>query len=136
MVGRVSWGTDENGFCLERKIFVQETITKVTCFRGDKWHLDLQKVEFMAEKKFGKTSGNSSANMPPSRRQLPDLEEMLQNEKTEFEEGKKDQPTIDILEINHLQRQFLFQYYVWDHRLVHAASVNINGSSKMGLFSS
>ena len=39
----------------------------------------------MAEKKFGKTSGNGSANMPPSRRQLPDWEEMLQNEKTEFE---------------------------------------------------
>ena len=38
----------------------------------------------MAEKKYGKTSGNSSANMPPSRRQLPDWEEMLQNEKTEF----------------------------------------------------
>ncbi|PWA44382.1 Chaperonin Cpn60/TCP-1 [Artemisia annua] len=99
----------------------------------------------MAEKKFGKTSGNISANMPPSRRQLPYWEEMLQNKKAEFEEslrkvlnqeGKKDQPTIDILEINHLQRQLLFQYYVWDHRLVHAASININGSSKMGLLSS
>ena len=39
----------------------------------------------MAEKKFGKTSGNGSANMPPSRRQLADLEEMLQKEKAEFE---------------------------------------------------
>ena len=33
---------------------------------------------------------------------------------------------IDILEINRLRRQLLFQSYVWDHRLVHAASVNIN----------
>nr|GEU83189.1 3-epi-6-deoxocathasterone 23-monooxygenase [Tanacetum cinerariifolium] len=70
----------------------------------------------MAEKKFEKTSGNSSANMPPSRRQLADLEEMLQKEKAEFEEslqkvlnqeGKKDQPMIYILEINHLRRQLL-----------------------------
>ncbi|GJR74246.1 chaperonin CPN60/TCP-1 [Tanacetum coccineum] len=90
----------------------------------------------MAEKKFGKTSGNSSANMPTSRRQLADLEEMLQKEKAELEqeslqkvlnqEGKKDQPMIDILEINHLRRQLLFQSYLWDDRLVHAASVNIN----------
>nr|GEX20798.1 1-phosphatidylinositol-3-phosphate 5-kinase FAB1B-like [Tanacetum cinerariifolium] len=36
----------------------------------------------MAEKKFGKTSGNSSENMPLS---LADLEEMLQKEKAEFE---------------------------------------------------
>ncbi|PWA48113.1 Chaperonin Cpn60/TCP-1 [Artemisia annua] len=89
----------------------------------------------MAEKKFGKTPGNGSTNMPPSRRQLADLEKMLQKEKAEFEEslqkvlnqeGKKDQPKIDILEINRLRRQLLFQSYVWDHRLVHAASVNIN----------
>lgn len=39
----------------------------------------------MAEKKFGKSSANSSVNMSQSRRQLADLEAMLQKEKAEFE---------------------------------------------------
>ncbi|GJV55182.1 hypothetical protein Tco_1456187 [Tanacetum coccineum] len=67
--------------------------------------------EYLIEKKFGKTSGNSSTNMPLSRRQLAYLEEMLQKEKAEFEES--------------LQK-LLFQSYSWDDRLVHATSVNIN----------
>nr|GEU54424.1 1-phosphatidylinositol-3-phosphate 5-kinase FAB1B-like [Tanacetum cinerariifolium] len=72
-------------------------------------------------KSMRKTSGNSRENMPPSGLQLAYLEDMLQKEKAEFEEslqkvlnheGKKDQPVIDILEINRLRRQLLFQSYV------------------------
>lgn len=36
------------------------------------------------------------------------------------------QPAIDILEINKLWRQILFHSYVWDQRLIHAASISIN----------
>ncbi|XP_075107316.1 1-phosphatidylinositol-3-phosphate 5-kinase FAB1B isoform X2 [Nicotiana tabacum] len=67
-----------------------------------------------------------------NRRQIADLEGMLQKEKEEFEESlqrvlikevKKGQ-SVDILEINRLRRQLLFQSYVWDHRLVYAASLD------------
>nr|XP_016485015.1 PREDICTED: 1-phosphatidylinositol-3-phosphate 5-kinase FAB1B-like isoform X1 [Nicotiana tabacum] len=68
-----------------------------------------------------------------NRRQIADLEGMLQKEKEEFEqeslqrvlikEVKKGQ-SVDILEINRLRRQLLFQSYVWDHRLVYAASLD------------
>ena len=40
-----------------------------------------------------------------------------------MEEVKKGQ-SVDILEINRLRRQLLFQSYVWDHRLVYAASMD------------
>ncbi|KAJ0523447.1 putative 1-phosphatidylinositol-3-phosphate 5-kinase chromatin regulator PHD family [Helianthus annuus] len=71
--------------------------------------------------------------VPQSRRQIADLEAVLRNEKTEFKgslqkilnrEVKKGQPMIDILEINRLRRQLLFQSYMWDHRLVYASSVD------------
>jgi 1-phosphatidylinositol-3-phosphate 5-kinase len=41
-------------------------------------------------------------------------------------EAKKGQPVIDILDINRLRRQLLFQSYVWDHRLIYAASLDKN----------
>ncbi|KAF2300895.1 hypothetical protein GH714_018070 [Hevea brasiliensis] len=41
-------------------------------------------------------------------------------------EAKKGQPVIDILEINRLRRQLLFQSYMWDHRLIYAASLDNN----------
>ncbi|GJX05206.1 1-phosphatidylinositol-3-phosphate 5-kinase FAB1B-like protein [Tanacetum coccineum] len=122
-------------FNYENQEWIQNEVNEVVGRAELLFSKILNALTQMAEKKFGKTSGNSSANMPPSRRQLADLEEMLQKEKAEFEEslqkvlnqeGKKDQPMIDILEINRLRRQLLFQSYVWDHRLVHAASVHIN----------
>lgn len=39
-------------------------------------------------------------------------------------ETKKGQPVIDILEINRLRRQLLFQSYMWDYRLIYAASLD------------
>nr|XP_043636882.1 1-phosphatidylinositol-3-phosphate 5-kinase FAB1B-like [Erigeron canadensis] len=84
----------------------------------------------MAEKKLGKSSVNSSPCMPQSRRHMVYLEEMLQKEKAEFEESLEkilhQKDMIDIFEINRLRRQLLFQSYVWDHRLVYAASVMSN----------
>ncbi|KAI3524910.1 hypothetical protein L1887_03579 [Cichorium endivia] len=80
-----------------------------------------------------KRHGPGSVNGPRKRRQIADLEVMLRKEKTEFEESlkkilnhevKKGQPMIDILEINRLRRQLLFQSYMWDHRLVYASSVD------------
>lgn len=44
--------------------------------------------------------------------------------KTLNKEAKKGQPLIDILEINRLRRQLLFQSYMWDHRLIYAASLD------------
>lgn len=41
-------------------------------------------------------------------------------------EVKVGQPSIDILEINKLRRQILFHSYVWDQRLIHAASLSNN----------
>lgn len=43
-------------------------------------------------------------------------------------EASKGQPVIDILEINRLRRQLLFQSYTWDHRLVYAANLDINSN--------
>ncbi|KAL4178859.1 hypothetical protein AMTRI_Chr13g117270 [Amborella trichopoda] len=69
----------------------------------------------------------SNAKAPESRRRIAELEGMLQKEKAEFEESlqkaiskefNKGQPVIDILELNRLRRQLLFQSYVWDHRLL------------------
>ncbi|XP_061340852.1 1-phosphatidylinositol-3-phosphate 5-kinase FAB1B isoform X2 [Gastrolobium bilobum] len=74
---------------------------------------------------------------PELRRQVAELEGMLQKEKLEFEETLqkilkqdkiKGQPGIDILEINRMRRQLLFQSYMWDHRLIYAA--NLANSSK------
>ncbi|XP_072995253.1 1-phosphatidylinositol-3-phosphate 5-kinase FAB1B-like [Typha latifolia] len=64
------------------------------------------------------------------RRNIVELEGMLQVEKAEFMESlqkimrretKKGQPPIDILEVNKLRRQLLFLSYLWDQRLVFAA---------------
>ncbi|KAG5538034.1 hypothetical protein RHGRI_025205 [Rhododendron griersonianum] len=84
----------------------------------------------------GETSGpGHGTKLSESRRQIAELEAMLQKEKTEFEESlqkianremKKGQPVVDIFEVNRLRRQLLFQSYMWDHRLIYAASLITN----------
>ncbi|XP_048234240.1 1-phosphatidylinositol-3-phosphate 5-kinase FAB1B isoform X2 [Ricinus communis] len=95
----------------------------------------LNALSQIAQKKSSLGPGNSGMKLPESRRQIGELEAMLQNEKTEFEdslqralnkEAKKGQPVIDILEINRLRRQLVFQSYMWDHRLIYAASLDNN----------
>ncbi|TKY64198.1 1-phosphatidylinositol-3-phosphate 5-kinase FAB1B [Spatholobus suberectus] len=74
------------------------------------------------------------------RRQVVELEGMLQKEKLEFEETlqkilkqekRNGQPGIDILEINRLWRQLLFQSYMWDHRLIYATNI-VNSNNESG----
>ncbi|XP_050135002.1 1-phosphatidylinositol-3-phosphate 5-kinase FAB1B-like [Malus sylvestris] len=95
----------------------------------------LNALRQIAEKRSGSGSHSSGMVTPESRHQIVELEGMLQKEKVEFEEllqktlnreAKKGQPVIDILEINRLRRQLLFQSYMWDHRLVYAASLENN----------
>ncbi|MCL7030636.1 hypothetical protein MKW94_022093 [Papaver nudicaule] len=66
-----------------------------------------------------------------SRGLVTELERLLIKEKAELEESlqkslnreaMKGQPIIDILAINRLRRQLIFNIYLWDQRLVYAAS--------------
>ncbi|XP_008797353.2 1-phosphatidylinositol-3-phosphate 5-kinase FAB1A-like isoform X2 [Phoenix dactylifera] len=77
-------------------------------------------------------TGSLDGNMKVSelRRAIVELEGILQKEKAEFEESiqkimkketRKGKPSIDILEVNKLRRQLLFQSYFWDQRLIYAA---------------
>ncbi|CAI9766054.1 unnamed protein product [Fraxinus pennsylvanica] len=93
----------------------------------------LNAISILAGKKFGLGSLNIGMKLPESRRQITDLEGILRKEKAEFEEtlqkilnreAKKGQPIIDVFEINRLQRQLVFQSYVWDHRLIYVASLD------------
>uniref|UniRef100_A0A1D1XVV7 1-phosphatidylinositol-3-phosphate 5-kinase n=1 Tax=Anthurium amnicola TaxID=1678845 RepID=A0A1D1XVV7_9ARAE len=77
-------------------------------------------------------SFNNNVKVLESRHCIVDLEGNLQKEKAQFEESlqkvtkkemKRGQLDIDILEINKLRRQLLIQSYVWDKRLVSAASL-------------
>ncbi|CAI9767100.1 unnamed protein product [Fraxinus pennsylvanica] len=88
-------------------------------------------LRLLVEKKSGSDSLNSSMKVHESSCQLADLEGVLQKEKAEFEEAlqkilnkeaKMGRPAIDILELNRLRRQLVFQSYMWDHRLIYAAS--------------
>ncbi|KAI3463193.1 hypothetical protein Pfo_019856 [Paulownia fortunei] len=91
----------------------------------------LNALRLLVERKSGSSLLNGGMKVPESRRHLADLEGMLQKEKSEFEESlqkilnkevKKGQPAIDILELNRLRRQLVFQSYMWDHRLIYADS--------------
>ncbi|RDY01537.1 1-phosphatidylinositol-3-phosphate 5-kinase FAB1B, partial [Mucuna pruriens] len=93
----------------------------------------------IGEKRSSAAQISNSLKTSELRRQVVELEGMLQKEKLEFEETlqkisnqekRNGQPGIDILEINRLWRQLLFQSYMWDHRLVYAANlVNSNNES-------
>ncbi|KAJ6847495.1 1-phosphatidylinositol-3-phosphate 5-kinase FAB1B-like isoform X1 [Iris pallida] len=90
----------------------------------------LDKMHEIAEK-MPNNDPKGNFKVPEANCNMIELEDMLQKEKTEFEDQlrkvvKKDatkgQPGIDILEINKLCRQLLFQSYFWDQRLKFAAS--------------
>ncbi|KAL3632105.1 hypothetical protein CASFOL_025089 [Castilleja foliolosa] len=94
----------------------------------------LNALRHLVERKSAQGMVNSGMNFSESRRKITDLEGMLQKEKSEFEESlqkimnkeaKKGQPVIDIFELNRLRRQLIFQSYMWDHRLIHAASLDV-----------
>ncbi|KAK7294528.1 hypothetical protein RJT34_17417 [Clitoria ternatea] len=86
----------------------------------------------IGEKRSSAVQTNNGYKTPELRRQVAELEGMLQKEKLEFEETlqkilnqekRNGQPGIDILEINRLWRQLLFQSYMWDNRLIYAANL-------------
>ncbi|CAL1399568.1 unnamed protein product [Linum trigynum] len=89
----------------------------------------------IAEKRRAAALHNGSTKPTESRRQITELEALLKKEKAEFQESlqkvvhkeaNRGQPAIDILEINRLRRQLLFQSYMWDHRLIYAANLDDN----------
>ncbi|XP_062087941.1 1-phosphatidylinositol-3-phosphate 5-kinase FAB1B isoform X2 [Humulus lupulus] len=118
----------------------QEWIQKETDKAVDRAELLFSEVlnalSQIAEKRSGPGMLGGGVRIPESRRQTIEMEGILQKEKEEFEESllktlnkevKKGHPPIDILEINRLRRQLLFQSFVWDNRLVYAASLDGNG---------
>ncbi|XP_055827740.1 1-phosphatidylinositol-3-phosphate 5-kinase FAB1B-like isoform X2 [Solanum dulcamara] len=118
-------------FNYENQEWIQHEVNEVI-FRAEHLFAEvLNAIRLLIEKRSG-GQPNSSINVLEARRQISDLEGMFQKEKQEFEESlqrilmkevKKGQ-SVDILEINRLRRQLLFQSYVWDHRLVYAASMD------------
>ncbi|KAL6563340.1 hypothetical protein OROHE_005927 [Orobanche hederae] len=93
----------------------------------------LDALRLLVERKSDSTMRNNGMKVSESCRHLADLEGMLHKEKSEFEESlqkilsekpKKGQPPVDILELNRLQRQLVFQSYMWDHRLIYAESLH------------
>ncbi|KAJ0586299.1 putative 1-phosphatidylinositol-3-phosphate 5-kinase chromatin regulator PHD family [Helianthus annuus] len=120
-------------FKFENQEWIQTEVNEVVSRAELLFSEILNALTQISEKKFGKMSSHNNTNMSQSRRHIAELEEMLQKEKTEFEESlekilnQKDQGIIDIFEINRLRRQLVFQSYVWDHRLVYAASASSNG---------
>ncbi|PHU24803.1 1-phosphatidylinositol-3-phosphate 5-kinase FAB1B [Capsicum chinense] len=118
-------------FNYDNQEWIQHEVNEVI-FRAELLFSEvLNAIRLLVEKKSGRQL-NSSINVPEARRRISDLEGLLQKEKEEFEESlqrmlskevKKGQ-SVDILEINRLRRQLLFQSYVWDHRLVYAASMD------------
>ncbi|KAG0450341.1 hypothetical protein HPP92_026955 [Vanilla planifolia] len=85
----------------------------------------------LAERKPRK--GPLSGKEIENRRSLIDFEEMLKKEKAEFEECirkivkdelTKEEPEVDILEINKLRRELLFLAFLWDQRLIFASGLD------------
>ncbi|CAM8896523.1 unnamed protein product [Rhodiola kirilowii] len=98
----------------------------------------LNALRQISEKNYGTGPPSSNTRTTESRRKILELEGMLQKEKAEFEEsvrktvGKEvnqGQPVVDILELNRLRRELLFQSYMWDHRLVYAANFDTKNTS-------
>ncbi|KAG9141024.1 hypothetical protein Leryth_012606 [Lithospermum erythrorhizon] len=94
-------------------------------------------LRLLAERRPGIGELPNNMKVPKGRSQIADLESMLQKEMDDFEklvehienkEMKKAQPALDILDINRLRRQLLFQSYLWDHRLQQAAALESKAS--------
>ncbi|XP_047249523.1 1-phosphatidylinositol-3-phosphate 5-kinase FAB1B isoform X3 [Capsicum annuum] len=91
--------------------------------------------------KLEKFSVDSSLKSAKISEQIAEMEDLLEKEKTEFEEllrkalsreVKVGQPAVDILEINRLRRQLVFHAYLWDSRLIHLSSSYGKNSQTQG----
>ncbi|XAR51301.1 1-phosphatidylinositol-3-phosphate 5-kinase [Bertholletia excelsa] len=122
-------------FNYENQDWIQKEMNEVVD-RADMLFTEiLNALSQMAEKRSSTGMLNDGTRVPILRSQIEQLEIILQREKEEFEESlkkisnrevKKGQPYIDILEVNRLRRQLLFQSYMWDHRLIYAANLDNN----------
>ncbi|XVF25289.1 hypothetical protein REPUB_Repub13aG0200500 [Reevesia pubescens] len=120
-------------FDYENQEWIRKETDKMVDQAGLLFSEVLNSLRRIAEKKLGTGASNSIMKTPELRHQIAELEGILQKEKLEFEkslqkalkrEVRKGQPVIDILEINRLRRQLLFQSYMWDHRLVFVANLD------------
>ncbi|XP_073048299.1 1-phosphatidylinositol-3-phosphate 5-kinase FAB1B-like [Primulina eburnea] len=111
--------------------WIEKELNEVACRAELLFSEVLNSLRLLVERKSGPSQPNTCIKIPESRRQITDLEGMLQKEKEEFEESfqkvvKMDEEkglyAIDILELYRLRRQIFFQSYMWDHRLIYADS--------------
>ncbi|XP_057981943.1 1-phosphatidylinositol-3-phosphate 5-kinase FAB1B [Malania oleifera] len=114
-------------FKYENQEWVQKEISEVVDRAELLFSEVLNALCQIEEKKNAAGPLKSGTKPSESRRQIAELEGMLQKEKAEFErilskDVKKGQPVDDILEINRLRRQLVIQSYMWDHCLIYAAS--------------
>ncbi|KAH9626215.1 hypothetical protein KSS87_000094 [Heliosperma pusillum] len=90
-------------------------------------------IDQISKKRYGGSHAGMASSEP--RHHIAELKGVLNNEIDEYKEllkksinreVKKGHPATDILEINRIRRQLLFQSYMWDHRLVYAATLDEN----------
>eukprot|EP01018_Ginkgo_biloba_P039388 Gb_11903 [translate_table: standard] len=106
----------------------QEWLRKEAAEVAEKGELFFVEVSDLL-KQFGEKIASAGSypgvNVLPSR-QVAELEGMLQKERAEFKEFMQNaitqdwqpgQPVADILDLNRLRLQLIFETYVWDHRL-------------------
>ncbi|KAK1279908.1 1-phosphatidylinositol-3-phosphate 5-kinase FAB1B [Acorus gramineus] len=120
-------------FSYQHQDWIQKEADEVSSMAELLFSEVLNTLRQIEERKPSTGSLNCDIKVPESRYCIVKLESLLQKEKAEFEEylqkalkteAKKEQPMIDVLEINKLRRQLLFRSFVWDQRLVAAADLN------------
>ncbi|KAI4330460.1 hypothetical protein MLD38_028749 [Melastoma candidum] len=91
----------------------------------------LNALSQIAEKRLVGAHSTYGASSSDLKHHISELEKLLQKEKSEFEESfekisRKEMMNLnmDILDLNRLRRQLLFQSYIWDQRLVLISSLN------------
>ncbi|KZV43468.1 hypothetical protein F511_09911 [Dorcoceras hygrometricum] len=118
--------------------WIEKELNEVACRAELLFSEVLNSLRLLVERKSCPSHTNNGIKTPESRRQITDLEGMLEKEKEEFEESfqkvvktdaKKGLPCIDILELYRLRRQIVFQSYMWDHRLIYANSFDDRNQS-------
>ncbi|CAL9046975.1 1-phosphatidylinositol-3-phosphate 5-kinase FAB1B-like isoform X2 [Musa acuminata AAA Group] len=117
-------------FNCQHQEWVQEEATKVFKTTNDLFTAVYNSLRQVEEKISKTVSHDGNTEVLESRRNIIELEAILQKEQAEFEESKqkvtrkdsrKGQPFIDILDVNKLQKQLLLKSYVWDKCLKFAA---------------
>ncbi|KAL8150799.1 hypothetical protein V2J09_020607 [Rumex salicifolius] len=126
-------------FSCEKKEWIEKEAIEVT----NKANLFFNEVKTAIKQIFEEVQAGSRGStivMQELREHCQELESTLAREKEEFEESLEralnreenvGEPGIDVLELNRLRRQLLFQSYVWDQRLLHAVNFHKNSSKEV-----